>query len=148
MYIYTLKVINGRNKRNTKTVEVPGNMTLEILAKNIVSSFGFGFDHMFAFTSNLTDPYGKAIKLFEAFVDYADDYTEGAKSVKEYYVDDAFEKVGERMQFLFDYGDDWRFFVEVLAKKEVIRTSKNMFVLVSSAGTDPEQYPDLDEEEE
>lgn len=147
MKIYTFKITNKRDKKNTKIVEAPGNMKLEVFAKKIIESFGFDFDHMFAFSSNLTNPYGPAEKLFEAFVDYGDEATEGAKSVKLFMISDAFEKIGDKMLYLFDYGDGWKFIVEVIEEKTVMRTSKNMFVLRDSTGDDPEQYPDYDEEE-
>ena len=45
-----------------------------------------------------------------------------AKSVKRTPIAEAFPAVGHKMLFLFDYGDDWRFVVEVIGR--ATRTGK------------------------
>ena len=52
------------------------------------------------------------------------------------------------MLFLFDYGDNWNFILELLDKSErVYEVPKNYFKVYESHGEDPEQYPEVDEEE-
>lgn len=147
MKIFKFKIINKRDKRNWKVLEVPENMSLYTFAEKIIKSFGFDFDHSFCFTSKLDNPSGPAEKLFELFVDLDDvENTEGAKGVRKYFISDAFEKKGDKMLYLFDYGDGWEFLLECLDNTEdVIRTSRNYFKLVESHGEDPEQYPNWDE---
>ncbi|MBP2232634.1 hypothetical protein J2847_005965 [Azospirillum agricola] len=57
----------------------------------------------------------------------------------------AFPKAGKAMTFLFDYGDEWRFRVEVLALGE--REPRKRYPrVVASVGKAPSQYPDPDED--
>jgi hypothetical protein len=68
-----------------------------------------------------------------------------AGSVKGTKVAQAFPDVGSKMLFLFDYGDEWRFKVEVIGLGEKVPKARYPNV-VKSIGTAPPQYPDLDEE--
>ena len=55
----------------------------------------------------------------------------------------AFAKVGKKMLFLFDYGDEWRFQVELVKlgdKTPGLRYPR----LIVAVGDAPEQYPDTD----
>jgi hypothetical protein len=103
MQLIKLKVINKRDIKNFKILEVPGNMTLYKFAEVIVKSFGFYFDHCFGFYDNFDNP-SKSTKIFELFTDLEDvEHTPNAKGVKKYYfVGNLFEK-NKRMLFLFDY---------------------------------------------
>ena len=58
----------------------------------------------------------------------------------------AFPEPGKQMLFLFDYGDQWQFKVELigLGQKEAKVTYPRV---VKQVGTAPPQYPDLDEDE-
>ncbi|RIH89477.1 IS1096 element passenger TnpR family protein [Calidithermus roseus] len=70
-----------------------------------------------------------------------------AKGVKGVPITEAFPKVGKKMLFLFDYGDEWRFIVELKAIEPAeprVRYPK----VVQSVGEAPEQYPGWDEEDE
>jgi hypothetical protein len=51
------------------------------------------------------------------------------------------------MTFLFDYGDEWLFRVEVIGLGEKVAKARYPKVL-AKAGAAPEQYPDPDEGEE
>ena len=53
---------------------------------------------------------------YELFADLDGDRE--AQSVKRTTIAQAFPEPGSKMQFLFDYGDDWRFRVEVIALGE------------------------------
>ena len=70
----------------------------------------------------------------------------GAESVKKTKISDVWQKVGDKMLFLFDYGDNWLFVVEFVefGKKEV---RKKYPYLMQKIGVSPEQYPEIDEEE-
>jgi len=145
MQLIRLKVINKRDKKNFKILEVPGNMTLYKVAEVIVKSFGFYFDHCFGFYDNFDNP-NKSTEMFELFTDLEDvEHTPNAKGVKKhYFVSDLFEK-NVRMLFLFDYGDGWHFILELLDDKErVYSVPKNYYKIFESHGVDPEQYPDID----
>ena len=60
---------------------------------------------------------------------------------------EAFPAVGHRMLFLFDYGDDWRFTVEVIGlgqKQAKVRYPK----VLKRVGEAPEQYGTWDDEDD
>ena len=69
-----------------------------------------------------------------------------AGSVKRTKVAQAFPDVGSKMLFLFDYGDEWRFKVEVIGLGEKVPKARYPKVL-ATVGKAPPQYPDLEEEE-
>jgi hypothetical protein len=68
-----------------------------------------------------------------------------AGSVKLTKVVQAFPDVGSKMLFLFDYGDQWRFKVEVIGLGEKVPKARYPKV-IKSVGTAPPQYPDPEEE--
>jgi hypothetical protein len=57
-----------------------------------------------------------------------------------------FRRVGDKMLFLFDYGDDWRFTVELIGLGERAPNTRYPRV-IASAGKAPAQYPDPGEDE-
>lgn len=70
-----------------------------------------------------------------------------ARGVKGVPITEAFPKPGKKMLFLFDYGDEWRFIVELKTIQPAEPRARYPKV-VESVGEAPEQYPDWDEEEE
>jgi len=81
---------------------------------------------------------------YELFVDLDPKEANGAKSVKKTKVSAVWKKPGDKMMMLFDYGDEWRFAVELIGfgKKE----PKTKYPrLVSAKGDAPEQYPKIEE---
>ena len=96
-----------------REIEVESRKTLSDLAEAIVHAFGFEFDHAFGFYSKLTgQDVMRSQPMYELFADMGE-ATE-AKSVEKSRIADAFPDVGHTMLFMFDYGDDWRFVVEVI----------------------------------
>ena len=77
----------------------------------------------------------------DAFGDKSD-----ALSVKKTRIIDAFPKVGHAMTFLFDYGDEWLFRVEVVGLGQKVAKVRYPRVL-KEGGEAPEQYPDPDEDD-
>lgn len=65
-------------------------------------------------------------------------------SVKNTAIGNVFDQVGKKMLFLFDYGDEWRFVVE-LKKLDVPAPKTRYPKVVESVGKAPEQYGDEDE---
>src|SRR4051794_26368915 len=129
-----------------RDVEVISSRTLVDLAKAIVGAFDFEFDHAFGFYSNLTGPYvRRSGTSYELFADMGEETN--SRSVKRTRLVEAFPEVGHRMLFLFDYGDDWRFVVEVLGignKEPDVRYPR----VLKKVGASPQQYAALDEDED
>ena len=96
-----------------REIEVTSGTALLGFARAIVAAFGFAFDHAFGFYSKLT---GRDILRSEPRYELFRDIGESTDSlsVKRTAVADAFEEPSQKMLFLFDYGDDWRFVVELL----------------------------------
>src|ERR1700694_3029516 len=102
------------NPKLYREFEIPSERKLSALAKAIVAQFGFDFDHAFGFYSKLTEFVLDSPVAYELFADTGDDSEAG--SVKRARIVDAFPAVGDKMTFLFDYGDNWQFRVEVIGR--------------------------------
>ena len=127
-----------------RDVEIEGDKSLSALAEAIVMAFDFEFDHAFGYYSDLKDPYSRKGDRYELFADMEDGDSD-AGSVERTTVAQVFRAPGKKMLFLFDYGDDWRFLIEVKALGE--KAPKTRYPrLVASVGKAPEQYPDEDDE--
>jgi len=136
-----------------REIEIPAKSTLSKFAEGIVEAFGFDFDHAFGFYSDLGhDYYGSADK-YELFADMGEDASMGPamrggkpKGVSKTKLESVFAEVGQQMQFVFDYGDEWRFLVEVTGTGKRKKGSRYPR-LVNAFGEAPEQYPDWDDDD-
>jgi len=123
-----------------REIEIRSSASLERLAAVIVTAFQFDFDHTFGFYSELS---GRNILRSEPRYEVFRDIGErtDSLSVKHTSVGEAFFKPRHKMLFLFDYGDEWRFVVELLrigTAEKGIRYPR----VISIYGIAPEQYPD------
>jgi len=127
-----------------REIEIEGSGSLANLAEAIIGAFDFDFDHAFGFYSKLTGPYHQSPEQYELFADMEDTDSD-AGSVKRTKVSQAFAKIGKKMLFVFDYGDEWRFEVKLTTQGE--KTPKTRYPrMVAAVGEAPPQYPDADEE--
>ena len=142
-----LRAALERDKSVWRDIEIEASKSLHRLAEAIVGAFGFDFDHAFGFYSDLTGRYHEAeAERYELFADMGE-ADEGVRSVRRTKLGIAFPKVGKKMLFLFDYGDEWQFKVELigLGQKEPRASYPRV---VKQVGQAPPQYPDLDEDED
>ena len=129
-----------------RDIEVPASGKLFNLAKAIVSAFDFDFDHAFGFYSQLSGAgFMRIHPKYELFADIGEETDAG--SVKRTRVDEAFPEVGDQMLFLFDYGDDWRFVVDVIGIGRLEHKARYP-KLLRREGASPEQYKCWDEDED
>ena len=129
-----------------REIEVESRKTLSDLAEAIVYAFGFEFDHAFGFYSKLTGrDVLRSQPKYELFADMGEETT--ARSVRKTPVADAFPDVGHTMLFMFDYGDDWRFIIEIIGLGEKVAKTRYPKVL-KKVGKAPEQYGAWDEGED
>lgn len=122
--------------------EIPSANNLYDLGGMIVQVFGFDFDHPFGFYSKLSGSvFGSPVK-YELFADMGESE---ARRVKRTRIVEAFPTVGAKMTFLFDYGDNWQFRIEVIGQN---RREPGVIYprLLKTIGAAPEQYPDPDDE--
>jgi hypothetical protein len=127
-----------------RDIEIDSGKSLYDLAEGIVRAFDFDLDHAFGFYSKLAEYYLDSPIKYELFADLEGGESD-AGSVKRTKVAQAFPEVGSKMLFLFDYGDQWQFKVEVIGRGEKVPKAQYPKV-VKSVGTAPPQYPDPDEE--
>ena len=129
-----------------RDIEIDSGQSLAKLAEAIVRAFDFEFDHAFGF---YPDTKGRAVTrgrpAYELFADMGE--ATGTLSVRKTRIGDAFREVGQAMVFLFDYGDEWLFRVELTAMGRKVGKARYPKVR-AKAGPSPVQYPDPDDEEE
>lgn len=124
-----------------RDIEIPNGKKLYDLAAAIVAAFGFDFDHPFGFYSLLKGHIFSSPVKYELFADMDDIGEESdAGSVERTRISEAFPEIGHKMTFLFDYGDNWEFRVELIGrgvKKQGVKYPK----VRKRVGRAPKQYP-------
>lgn len=134
-----------------RVLAIPEEFTLYQFAEVINEHFGFAFDHPFGFYSNLTQ-YFASEEGYELFADFPEmqgliDDDCRFDGVKKTQVNQAFTQPKKKMLFLFDYGDEWHFRVE-LKTIEPAQQGKPYPVCIKSVGIARSQYDEPDELEE
>ncbi|WP_291849119.1 hypothetical protein [Bradyrhizobium sp.] len=128
-----------------RDIEIDSAKSLYVLAKAILSSFDFDFDHAFGFYTGLTPAkMHRTFPKYELFADIGE-ADPGVLSVKKTKAWQAFPEVGHTMLFLFDYGDEWLFRVTLrnIGKKSAgVRLPR----IVATHGEAPAQYPAYDDD--
>ena len=139
-HIFKIQLLH--DKRIQREIEVPEDFSLYRLAGAIVGAYGFDFDHAFGFFSKIAESgYYNSEKKYELFTDLEDEGIEstGAGSVKKTKVRDVWKTIGDKMLFLFDYGDNWLFVIELIGFGE--RDPKQKYPhLLKKMGNAPKQY--------
>jgi len=127
-----------------RDIEIGNDASLAKFADAIVTAFDFDSDHAYGFFSKLTGNIYQSPVRYELFADVDSGGT--ARSVKRTKVRQAFASVGSKMLFLYDYGDEWRFKVEVIGLGEKVPKAQYPKT-VATMGNAPAQYPDPDEDD-
>jgi hypothetical protein len=147
--IYLIKAVlsdwYGRVRgRPYRILAVPEGFTLYDLAEAAVDAFDFCLDHAFGFYDHVRS-WVDSEECYELFKDLEeegtltpDPYSTG-KSVKRTGLSEVFNNVGKRMLFLFDYGDEWRFILELKGIEPAKKDAKYPLT-VKSVGEAPPQY--------
>jgi len=133
------------NPKLYRDIEIESGDKLSDLAAAIVGAFGFDMDHAYGFYSLVEGNIFRSPVKYELFADMPDLADESdAGSVEQTDISEAFRKVGSKMTFLYDYGDSWKFRVEVVGRKVKEKGAAYPRVL-KKAGAAPEQYPSEEE---
>ena len=146
-YIFNTQLLH--DKLIQREIEVPEDFSLYKLAEVIVNAYDFDFDHAFGFFSNISESrYFDSDRKYELFADMEDQGIEptGAESVEKTKISKVWKNIGDKMLFLFDYGDNWLFVVKLIS----FGTKEDKAIyprILKKNGKAPEQYPDPDEEE-
>jgi hypothetical protein len=149
VFIFKLTQWIGKARGSpSRILAIPEEFTLYQFAEEITGSFDFYFDHPFGFYNHMTRYYD-ATEEYELFADEPDTRLECpafVKGVKKTRVNKVFTKTGKKMLFLFDYGDEWHFRVELL-RIEPVQHGKLYPLVAESIGKARSQYGDDDDDE-
>ena len=121
-----------------RDIEIDSDRSLFELAHVITKAFGFDFEHAFGFFNRLTGRVFSSPVRYELF---ADEETGGeARRVHQATIAQAIPRANSKMLFVYDYGDEWRFRVEV---REISKLPPESTVprVTAEVGKAPEQYP-------
>jgi hypothetical protein len=144
VYVFDVQMIHypPKSRKVIRTIAASGKKSLYQFAGAIVKSFGFFFDHGFAFYGDVNKhPTSEQKEIYELFVDIGEEPTAPhAKGVKKVKIEEVFTAIGKTMLFMFDYGDDWRFGVTLKEIRPALDGEKLPKVL-NSVGKAPMQYP-------
>jgi hypothetical protein len=132
--IYTFKV--SLDKNTWSTIRLSAHHTLYDLHDCIQAIFDFDDDHMFSF---FMDGNAWSSSRFSC------PYDEKGPYVDEVRVGELELYKKQKFLYLFDYGDEWRFDVEVLSIEEINVRLLNPEIH-EIIGKMPQQYPDFNEE--
>lgn len=131
---FIFKVSLRYSSKIWRTLELDGTHDLENLHLLIQKAFNFGNDHLYAFyldknrRKSYSDPRGGSSP-------FSDEIELGGLNLK----------AGQRFFYLFDFGDNWEFNIDVVEIQDVVKKLKKGKILEKN-GKAPEQYPDCDED--
>lgn len=69
------------------------------------------------------------------------------RGVQSTLVKEVFNKTGKKMLYLFDYGDEWRFIVQLKGLEEA-KAGAEYPLMLEAVGEAPEQYPEYEDDED
>jgi|GEM_PF-1698276 len=118
----------------SRTIALPVSGTLDDLHHQIQGAFGFDNDHLYGFYLNLRDPYqGKQYFDPRTSPGWADGYPSDATTIASL---NLYE--GQRLLYVFDFGDNWQFLVTVFRHLPNEKNAKAR--VVEKVGKAPKQY--------
>lgn len=132
---YQLKIAPVYDNRVYRVIEIDGNRTFADLSDAILDSFEFDHSHLYMFSKSRKpyDPKG----IYHPMAD-------GDILANEVYLRDAKLVVRNKYLYLYDFGDDWMFYITVIKIRE---TDQETFVTTIESKGDLCQYPDWEEDE-
>ncbi len=140
MKTYLFKIHLFGSEHVNRTIEIVETDSLYKLVLVIIAVYNFDFDHCLDFYDNLkNERYHESKKQYKLFADLDNVEPTSARSIKRMKISEVWVKPGDKMIFLFDYGDGRRFMVELLGfgNKE---NGKKYPVVFGGKGVAPEQY--------
>jgi hypothetical protein len=147
--IFTFKVSiqihiqKSKDKFSTETIwrkiAIPSNLTLYDFSCAILKAFDFANDHLHQFTYK--DRQGFKKSIYHPYTQHG----EGDGFTDEILIRDWQINIGDRITYVFDFGDWWEFNVVLESIDEPDPKLKKAKV-IDKKGKAPEQYPDYDDE--
>lgn len=130
---YIFKVSLGSPWRR---IAILGTMVLDRLSSVILDAFDFDHDHLYSFICK--DRFGRELHINHPYV-------EDAPFTDEVRIQEVPLRVGASMTFLFDFGDNWQFNVQ-LERIDPVDPKLKKPKVFEKKGKAPQQYPEWDEE--
>jgi hypothetical protein len=115
-------------------IAIPANYSLESLASAILNAVQFDYDHLYSFSYE--NSFGALERINHPYMD------EGPWA-SDVMVGDVPLRVGQGMNYLYDFGDNWEFDVTLEGVDPDKAVKKP--VLLETHGKPPEQYPSWDD---
>src|SRR5918992_3563266 len=127
--VFIFKVSLGKPWRR---IAIPAALTLSDLASEILDAFDFDHDHLHCF--EYKDRFGLMARVNHPYMDESP-FTDEVK------VGEVPLQPGEAMRYVFDFGDNWQFKVE-LESIDPPNRAMNHPEVIESHGKAPQQYRD------
>lgn len=139
---YQFKVSLHDNKKIYRIIEINPNLSLYSLAEAIVEAFDFYFDHCFGFFNKIDNrSLFNSSEKYELFNDLPGVEPTDAGSIKQTKIKDVWTHIRKTMYFLFDYGDNWIFDVDLIdINVDSSLSQQHFYDVVESVGKSPKQY--------
>lgn len=133
---YQLKIVSAFENRTYRVLEIDGNRTFADLSDAILDAFDFDHSHLYMFSRSRKpyDPNG----IYHPM-------SEGDTLADEVRLQDVKLVVRNKYLYLYDFGDEWMFYVTVTGIRE---TDQEIPVTMLQSQGDLCQYPDWEEDEE
>jgi hypothetical protein len=139
---YVIRAKLAEDKRTYRDIRIGSSVSLKVLAEAIISAFGFEFDHMCGFYEELGYHHDNKGRAYTMFADSPELGSESPRelSLSRHKIADLWKAERDTWQFVFDYGDDWRFLVMLT---DIDEGDTPHPTVIKSVGDAPEQYPAL-----
>ena len=134
--IYIFKV--SLDKKTWRRIAISSTDVLDDLHDAIQKAFEFDNDHLYQFS--FRNHFGIEQRVPHPMC-------EEEFSTDEFEIKDLPLRIGEKMEYVFDFGDYWQFTVE-LEKIEPPNPKFKRAKILESHGKAPEQYPDWEDDDE
>lgn len=126
------------------------SMSLYEFGTVVLDAFDFVCDHSFGFFDNIKQHYLSKVSYEhpELIEDDWDDFGTSKSdkqvyNINNYSIADIFTKGNKKWSMLFDYGDEWIFWLS-LEKKAEMAQGEEFPKIIESKYDAPEQYPDFE----
>ena len=140
-----------------RIIAVLPETTLSEMGRLIIDAFEFDHDHLFGFYDNFKGLNRSKIgyEFIESDEEELDDgivffqnrvSDKNRFNIEKFTVGDIFLRKGNKWLMLYDYGDEWNFWVSLIDKSK-IDPSKKYDRIVESKFDAPPQYPNFDEDD-
>lgn len=138
-----------------RTIAIPSNYDLYSLCCIVLESIDFDNDHLFGIYDDYKRYHKSKVAYLHPEMNIDDDFfgsSYGKTRTKEFNMEDftladIFTRKGKKWLMLFDYGDNWHFWLALVDKKPIQEKTKYP-ILIESKYDAPEQYPDYEEEDD